>query len=244
MCTGSSDRVRVNASVEDTEHILRCPSSSSLTIWQQSMDKLDIWLVAEHTCPDLRKMLLTALQQWKKGQRIIRPMEVESTHSIAVWKEQTNIGWRNILGGSLSKQWKQRQDKYYKEMGSKKSGTTWVKGLVIQLWQLSWDQWEDRNRRLHDTPLAEDLTGALSLNRAIRDEWSQGIENMPQRVKRKFGEDVGKILSQTLKKQKQWFTLVRSYREMVGTAEDDVFSPLNKKTKKMRQWVGLSIDDS
>ena len=146
------------------------------------------------------------------------------------------------MGGSLSTLWKEIQHSYYVSIGKRKTGARWVSELIKKLWLISWDQWADRNMSLHDTPLAEDLTGALSLNRSIRNEWEKGTTNMPRRVKRKFRKNVENILAKSLKTRQKWFTLVRSYREMVGTAEEDEFSPLNKKTKKLRKWVGLAIE--
>ena len=36
-----------------------------------------------------------------------------------------------------------------------------------KLWEVAWNQWDQRNRTLHDTPLNGDLSSGVSLNRTI-----------------------------------------------------------------------------
>ena len=231
---------RCYVAVEDTDHILKCRSVSSLTIWETSMDKIKKWLIATHTCPDLINILINSLVQWKQGKEMVKPGNLLGRKSDILWKEQMSIGWRNALGGSISTLWGEIQNDYYQLIGSRKRGSTWASGLIQQMWLISWEQWRDRNEALHNTPLAADLTGALSLDRSIWNEWRQGTEDMPRRIKVRFPKEIAAILDKPLETKKQWFSTIRSYREMAGNASIDEFSPPNKKTKRMREWVGLS----
>ena len=230
---------RCNASVEDTEHVLQCPSKSSITTWEKSMEKMKLWLLESNTCPDLIIILLTALNQWKFGKPLVRPTALQFPRTNELWDVQLRIGWRNAFGGSLATLWKEIQHNYYVSLGRRKTGARWVTELIQKLWQVSWDQWADRNMILHGTPLADDMEGALSLDRSITFEWSKGTTNMPNRVKKTFPYSVDSILNKSLESKKQWFTLVRSYREMVGDIVDDEFSIPHKK---MRKWVGLALE--
>ena len=63
---------------------------------------------------------------------------------------------------------------------------------------------------------------------------------MTRRIKVRFPHEIEKILDKPLETKKQWFSLIRSYREMVGDALADELSPPNKKTKRMREWGGLN----
>ena len=141
------------------------------------------------------------------------------------------------MRGSLATLWKEIQQGYYVAIGRRKTGARWASELIKKLWLISWDQWADRNMTLHGTPLAEDLSGAISLDRAIKAEWTKGTNHMPHRVKNTFTRSVENILKQPLEEKKHWFTLVRSYREMIGDSIDDEFSPAHKK---LRKWVGLA----
>ena len=227
---------RCNAQIEDTTHILQCQSKSSYVVWNQSIKKLKDWLTESNTCPDLVTIMVTALHQWKHNKSMVRPLGMQSPRSNELWYAQLRIGWRNALGGSLSTLWKEVQHSYYISLGRRKTGARWVSELIKKLWLVSWDQWEDRNHTLHKSPLADDLSGALSLDRSICIEWAKGTTAMPQRVKQTFPPTVDKLLHEPLEKKKQWFTLVRSYKEMIGEVEDDEFGRANKK---MRRWVGL-----
>ena len=81
------------------------------------------------------------------------------------------------------------------------------------------------------------MTGALSLDRSIISEWTKGTTNMPHRMKNTFTSSVDNILKKPLEVKKQWFTLVRSYREMIGDSSEDEFGSAHEK---MRKWVGLA----
>ena len=227
---------RCNAAVEDTTHILRCQSISSLQVWESSIKHLQEWLLESNTCPDLSTLLITALQQWKTNRRMVRPHGMTFPRCNELWNAQMGIGWRNALGGSLSNLWKEIQHNYYIFIGSRKTGVRWVSMLIKKLWLISWDQWADRNNILHESPLADDLSGALTLDRSITMEWNKGTVNMPQRVKRTFPQSVDSILHAPLEKKKKWFTLVRSFREMIGEETEDEFGTAHKR---MRRWVGL-----
>ena len=227
---------RCNAAVEDTTHILRCQSISSLQVWESSIKHLQEWLLETNTCPDLSTLLITALQQWKTNRQMVRPHGMTFPRCNELWDAQKGIGWRNALGGSLSNLWKEIQHNYYIFIGSRKTGVRWVSTLIKKLWLISWDQWADRNNILHESPLADDLSGALTLDRSITMEWNKGTVNMPQRVKRTFPQSVDSILHAPLEKKKKWFTLVRSFREMIGEETEDEFGTAHKR---MRGWVGL-----
>ena len=141
------------------------------------------------------------------------------------------------MGGCISYMWVRVQDQYLKWIDSKKSGKRWAIALIQKLWDVAWDMWDDRNHTLHDTPMAMELSGGLSLNQAIRQELHIGIQSLPQRVQSVFPNDNDTILEAPSNVRKQWFVLVRATRENTHTfLYNDAFSTPNSK---LRQWVGL-----
>ena len=84
------------------------------------------------------------------------------------------------------------------------------------MWQLSWDQWDDRNRALYNTPLAADLSGAISLEVSLQVEWVLGNVNLPQHVRKSFPPSLEALMAQTLEGKKYWFALVRAHQELIN----------------------------
>ena len=118
----------------------------------------------------------------------------------------------------------------------RKTGKKWASDLIPQLWKLGVAQWEDRNKALHGTPLAEDLAGAMSLDISLQVEWVLGKDDLPLHVRQTFPSSLENLLAQSLLGKKYWFMLVRAHREVVGNGIEDDFSP---KKSQLRKWVGL-----
>ena len=105
------------------------------------------------------------------------------------------------------------------------------------MWEIAWDLWDDRNDLLHSTPLAADLNGAASLDKAIREECLLGSEGLPVTVQRLFPIDVEKLIKTSLLQRKAWLVSVRAARELLqDTRIQDEFT--NPKSY-LRKWVGL-----
>ena len=129
------------------------------------------------------------------------------------------------------------QSTYFKWLGVRKTGKRWGAALIQKLWDVSWDQWENRNEALHNTPMAADLSGAVSLNRAISAECHLGIGDLPIKVGQTFPDDINTFLQQSLIERKCWLVLVRTAREAINDTriQDEFTDPKSH----LRKWVGL-----
>ena len=226
---------RCNFHTETIAHILQCPSETALLKWEMSIKSIKDWLQGKKTCPELQNLIISSLQSWHLNIKPILPKKgflgVDE-----IYLEQQSIGWRQFIGGCISKKWAIAQNKYYFWIGSKKSGNMWAKGLIQQLWKVAWNQWEDRNHALHKTTLAQDMEGAISLDTSIKAELELGYETLPKFVKKTFPRLLSDLLAQPIQKKKFWFVLVRKHRELKGTAIQDAFTSANSQ---LRKWVGL-----
>ena len=226
---------RCNSSTETTTHILQCPSETALLKWEMSLKSLKDWLQGKKTCPQLQNLILSSLQSWHHN---IKP-NIPKSGFIGVeeiYLEQQSIGWRQFIGGCISKKWAIAQTTYYSWLGSKKSGNTWAKELIQQMWKVEWSQWEDRNQALHKTTLAQDMEGAISLDNSIKSEWKIGKDTLPKLVQNTFPRLLSDLLAQSLQKKKFWFVLVRKHRELKGNPISDEFTV---PKSQLRKWVGL-----
>ena len=64
---------------EDAKHILECKAPEAVEIWRQEINKLDLWLRSEATCPQLRLVLIEVLTAWKMGTHSTQ--RIESTYT-------------------------------------------------------------------------------------------------------------------------------------------------------------------
>ena len=106
------------------------------------------------------------------------------------------------MGGCISIEWAKVQGDYYKWIGLKKTGRRWAVALIKKLWEVAWDKWECRNGALHNTPMAADLSGDFSLDRAILEECELGPIGLHQKVRRVFPIDVTNFLTSTFMERK------------------------------------------
>ena len=53
---------------EDNDHILTCQAAGAVETWNSSVGKMQSWLDANSTCPDLTQLVISILKKIKSGQ--------------------------------------------------------------------------------------------------------------------------------------------------------------------------------
>ena len=228
---------RCGAENETTTHILQCPCKSAQGVWDKSLLTLEEWLRCHSTCPDLRKLLLQILDQWRRGSGVVSLNDFEFERCEGVFVSQEAIGWRPMMGGCFSLEWAKAQDAYFKWLGVRKTGKRWLVALIKKMWDISWDIWQDRNDTLHSTPMAADLSGAASLDNAIMVECQLGSEGLPFAVRNIFPKDKKRLLQAPLVQRKSWLVLVRASRELIH--DERILDEFTDPRSHLRKWVGL-----
>jgi hypothetical protein len=100
-------------------------------------------MIKQHTAPAIRMAIIHKLQRWKD--RLPPKTSSLSTTLGNALTSQTTIGWNNLVMGGLSDCWAPLQQKYFISLGKRTTGHSWASSLIVQLWQLSWNQWSHRN---------------------------------------------------------------------------------------------------
>jgi hypothetical protein len=134
---------------ETTQHVLLCRSKDALTVWETGLVKLDAWMLQKQTDPAIRLSITSRLRTWHEGTPPSGP-SWDCTFKSAI-KEQNAIGWYPFLLGQVSLQWKGAQHACYKSLNLDNTGKQWVKQLILQLFNISWDMWEHHNGIKHNT---------------------------------------------------------------------------------------------
>ena len=153
---------------ETSSHVLLCSCESTNSIWECKLTALEEWMKDIDTYPDLRKILLQVLDQWRRGESVSHVTNIEFESCEKVFMTQKQIGWRQLMGGCLSLEWSRAQEDYYKWLGIRRTGERWVAELIKKIWNISWDLWQDRNDILHKTEREAVLSGVASLDKAMR----------------------------------------------------------------------------
>jgi hypothetical protein len=153
---------------ETPSHVLSCKAPSAVNVWETSLTKLDTWMEKKHTNPDLRSAILQRLREWQLG-RPISPPSWNCSFKKAL-KAQNSIGWYPLLLGHVSNSWRDVQQAYYTSLGLDNTGKQWVKQLILQLFNISWDMWEHRNGIKHNTIHPAKAREIQQLDLRIHDE--------------------------------------------------------------------------
>ena len=228
---------RCNHPLEDVDHILRCQAVDVIDTWQTSINKVEEWLNANSSCPDLATLVVNALESFKNGEQVGLHDGVLFDSVKQVYEAQSEIGWRLFLDGCLSVEWAKAQQVYLSWIGSRRSGQQWAAGLIKQLWMVQWDAWMNRNEALHNTPLAENMSGGIALDRALRKEWQQGFMLLPKSIKIMLPKKVECVLNSGLHQRKGWLVMIRRARVAVG--DECIEDEFSAQGGKLRKWVGL-----
>jgi hypothetical protein len=127
-----------------------CTASSAIEQWRTSLETLGKYLAKRHTHPGLTIFLLLRLLEWKTRptRKAIRTME-HDLHKLQ--GAQDEIGWDKFMFGNLSVLWQEIQAEYFREIGKQNSGLRWTSALIHDIWQVAWDQWDDKNAILHNS---------------------------------------------------------------------------------------------
>jgi hypothetical protein len=205
--------------------------------WEIATRKMQEWLQCQDSCPALAALVIRVLTNWKDKSPVQYDSELDFPGMQRLMQSQTKIGWRLFLDGCVALEWAKVQQHYYTWVDSLKSGSKWVEGLIKQLWEVEFSAWEHRNSVLHDTPMAEILSGRLSLDRSLRREWALGIEELPALVQAILPDDIATVLDSTVAEKKGWFVLVRKARENMG--DERVVDEFSAPDSSLRTWVGL-----
>ena len=117
-----------------------------------------------------------------------------------IGQEMNSIKEQGIknMGGCRSIEWARVQEDYYKWLNIRRTGERWATELIKKLWDISWDLWQDRNRKIHNTQMESILRGVDSLDKAIQEEDQLGKDGLPKPVQDNFLDDINEILSSPL----------------------------------------------
>ena len=216
-------------------HILTCPSQAVRTFWIQSLEHLHEWLEAHSTDPHIASFFLRGLLSWTRDPNgyEIQIHQYPQQH-IPALAAQLQVGWFGTLSGLLHPAILAKQTQYYQSLSSRKTGPSWGRQFILQLWSILHQLWIQRNHKLHDTTIHENH-GISHLHFSIQVEHHLGPLGLPKQYNGYFNIPLNTLLQKNIEYKKRWFNTIRRARELRNIAARDTFA-INTS---LRRWVYL-----
>lgn len=197
------------------------------------------------TDPELAGSLLYCLNKWRQGTPI-HLRDIPSNYRITI-QQQHELGWQSLLEGLPTKQWQIQQLQYYKRRKLRKSSRRWIKGLLLKLHYLSWNQWDHRNRIKHDTIQPEKLRALEILDREIMAQHAKGTADLQIGDRAHLEENLIVLLQRQPNYKKHWLANVLASRQRSERIRrnDNEYSDLSPEALFLQRWMkGYDKDEA
>jgi hypothetical protein len=162
---------------EDRDHIIRCEARTRAE-WRANFRKSTREFHTKHdTAPDLQQLWEVAMDQWLNAPEgdIVFNSTLFPDAARPLVEQQNRIGWRQVLNGRFSSEWRRLQDQHYllvrrrthEGKKDKQTGQWWQRSFILFIWSQWLTLWKLRNNELHG---ANEATKQTSAQRIIHSE--------------------------------------------------------------------------
>jgi hypothetical protein len=200
-------------SPENTTHVLRCTAQDSSTIWDESLHNLSLIMLDYSTPIDLHDAVLSRLNDWRNHVPFSDPPEWHP-HLRDLIHSQDLIGWKNFLEGLPSTQWTPFMASHFTSIDSHASPTKWLSAILRAVHDVAWNQWQYRNRFLHEEGVPRQLRAVSLLHQQITQEFLRGPEDLPPVDHRFFQAPLHSLLSRATTFKQSWYLNVTAARDL------------------------------
>jgi hypothetical protein len=192
--------------LEDHSHVWRCKHPDAVTLRERQLGKLDEWLTATDTDPDLRCLILTRLFDWLDN-RAYTPIAASQTLYSDLLLQQDAIGWELPFTGMWLNSWAPAQEVYYRTIGSSKTGRKWLERLTVKIWKIAWDLWRQRCEWLS---IRQQAHGHETIVAKIQLLYRQPRRNYPPSLRRRM-IPLAQLLERTTPQLEAWYVAFQTY---------------------------------
>ena len=225
---------------EDTIHVLRCPQARANTQWNTCMETFSAWMDSNHTNLELSRWIKLRLGQWRRG-ATLTPV-LSNPHVRRAIRDQDRLGWWQFLLGRIPKSMVDAQAHHLQRSRPVRRIEPWSKGLILQVWEISFAMWSHRNVELHGETLTPQQASQLdSLRQSIRDEFTKGPDTLLPRDRWFLLEEQKDwALKQTLPQSRRWLETVQLSRHAHAGRQAQPDSDLARQQSALRSWLGTA----
>ena len=191
---------------ETSQHIWTCPAPAVQSLWASAIDSLDTYMIQLQTMPALREAITQRLCEWSSNDP---PAVIPDFPYPSLLQAQDSQGWQSAFEGCWHPEWAERQQHYYRVIGSWQTGRRWLIRIILKLWLTAWDLWEHRNGIIHDksSKLKDE-----KLHADIQREFSLGFQGFPRSAIPQTQISVHQLLSFRTGQKHMWLRHIRAAR--------------------------------
>ena len=232
-----SDCPRCGQPDESTPHLLQCRAPSAVGQWNQCLATLTSWLDEHHTSRELSRWIEIRLNEWRTN----TPRRPVSSNMWVVQaiRDQDRIGWWPFLLGRIAKSMTVAQTKHLLLVKPQNRPDSWNKGLLLQLWDLSFEMWEHRNKALHGIALTPTQLQELdSLRLLVKAEFTKGPITLLKDHKWMLTDDAKDwALSNSIQRTQKWLDTIRLSRKAYTAQQAKLNTQLASQQRRLREWL-------
>jgi hypothetical protein len=221
---------------ETNEHVLLCPDTRATEHWEKLTKKLDKDLVSMNTAPELRRMIIRKLYNWRRRRRITAQITNKYGEREAS-DHQDKIGWTNLMLGRMAPEWAAAQQSYLDWLGRRTTGKRWLIALTVKLLNISWDMWDHRNRILHASTHPWNLLKVQELDLNIEDEYRQGYQNLQRKDYKWLHRTLAVMKKLTPEAKQQWLTSIQLSRRTYERNTTAQYQAMRSERSTMNRWL-------
>ena len=116
-------------------------------------------------------------------------------------------------------------------------GLRWTVTIIMKLWDVMWDLWEQCNGFLHAHDNQAILHNMAGIDAEIRFQFQQGVSHLPRRSHYLFKGTVDDLLHTSIHHQKQWLASVTVTWAMTVEHQTQQHQALAASRQLMRAWL-------
>lgn len=197
---------------ESHNHVISCQHPGAIAAANQWLDKLELWLVREHTHPDLPFGIISLLRAGFRSTNWFPPSSSEPNIRRA-FQQQQRLGCNDVMFGWWTTGWAEAQHLYLQSISRRTTGRRWLSRLIKKQWEISWDMWR---HRLAIAATPDSFSLALEHEQANTEMHTLYVQlsrtDYPP-LQRWFRQPINTLLHQPLAFKKDWIFMVRSFQD-------------------------------
>jgi hypothetical protein len=232
-----SDCPRCGQPDESTPHLLQCRAHSADGQWKQCLTTLTTWMEEHHTSRDLSRWIAIRLNEWRTNSPQ-RPIGSNMWVTQAI-QDQDRIGWWPFLLGRIAKSMTVAHAKHLLLVKPQNRPDSWTKGLLLQLWDFSFEMWDHRNKILHGPTLTfTQLSELGALLALVKIEFTKGPITLLNHHKWMLtDESKSWALSNSTQRTQKWLDTIRLSRKAYTHQQSKLNTQLARQQRRLRDWL-------
>ena len=228
---------RCPCTIENTVHVQRCSGHGADIMFSTSIEGFSKYMETQKTHPGIRHALIYCMQQWRLKKRI-DPFLCHPSVRHAI-RDQHKIGWKGLFEGLAAKSWQLIQMQYFRKHRFRRSGRKWLRGILLHLHHMGWNQWEHRNKINTTVTKPEEAEAEALLQQEIITQITSRMHELSTQDHRRHNRNLIHLLNKPQSYRKSWMVNTNSSRQrfLRIQQQDNDLIVQSKAASRLYQWM-------